>query len=90
MHSCFQVVRFEVTGQYIFRVRKKDPISFTKIFNRFESQMRRSMTYDQGPERRYHKLSVFSQKQLNESNGLLNMRPRKTLSWKAPAEVFLR
>lgn len=29
--------------------------AFTKIFNRFESQMRRSMTYDQGTEMRHHK-----------------------------------
>src|SRR4051812_36901398 len=29
--------------------------AFTKIFSRFESQMRRSMTYDQGTEMRHHK-----------------------------------
>jgi len=29
--------------------------AFTKIFNRFDSQMRRSMTYDQGAEMRHHK-----------------------------------
>jgi IS30 family transposase len=29
--------------------------AFTKILNRFDSQMRRSMTYDQGSEMRHHK-----------------------------------
>ena len=103
--------------------------AFTKIFNRFESQMRRSMTYDQGSEMRHHKrltqntgvdvyfahprapwerginentngllrqylpkgtdLSVFSQEQLDDIAWLLNTRPRKSLGWKAPAELFL-
>jgi len=103
--------------------------AFTKIFNRFESQMRRSMTYDQGSEMRHHKrltqntgvdvyfahprapwergimentngllrqylpkgtdLSVFSQQQLDDIAWLLNTRPRKSLGWKAPAELFL-
>lgn len=103
--------------------------AFTKIFNRFDSQMRLSMTYDQGPEMRYHQqltkntgvdvyfahvhapwergisentngllrqylpkgtdLSVFSQEQLDEIANKLNTRPRKTLGWKAPAELFL-
>ena len=103
--------------------------AFTKILNRFESQMRRSMTYDQGSEMRYHKtltedtgvtvyfahphapwergisentngllrqylpkgtdLSVFSQEQLDDIAWRLNTRPRKTLGWKAPAELFL-
>jgi IS30 family transposase len=103
--------------------------AFTKIFNRFESQMRRSMTYDQGTEMRHHKrltqntgvdvyfahprapwerginentngllrqylpkgtdLSVFSQEQLDDIAWLLNTRPRKSLGWKAPAELFL-
>ncbi len=103
--------------------------AFTKIFNRFESQMRRSMTYDQGSEMRHHKrltqdtgadvyfahprapwerdinentngllrqylpkgtdLSLFSQEQLDDIAWLLNTRPRKSLCWKAPAELFL-
>ena len=103
--------------------------AFTKIFNRFDSQMRRSMTYDQGSEMRHHKrltqntgvdvyfahprapwerginentngllrqylpkgtdLSVFSQEQLDDIAWLLNTRPRKSLGWKAPAELFL-
>ena len=103
--------------------------AFTRIFNRFESQMRRSMTYDQGTEMRHHKrltqntgvdvyfahprapwerginentngllrqylpkgtdLSIYSQEQLDDIAWLLNTRPRKTLGWKAPAELFL-
>jgi transposase, IS30 family len=103
--------------------------SFTTIFNRFESQMRRSMTFDQGSEMRQHKtltkntgvtvyfahphapwergiceningllrqylpkstdLSSFSQQQLDDIAWKLNTRPRKTLGWKAPAELFL-
>jgi IS30 family transposase len=103
--------------------------AFTKILNRFDSQMRRSMTYDQGGEMRHHKrltantgvdvyfahprapwergisentngllrqylpkgtdLSVFSQEQLDDIAWLLNTRPRKSLGWKAPAELFL-
>ena len=102
---------------------------FTKIFKRFESQMRLSMTFDQGSEMSKHKtltkntgvtvyfahphapwergiceningllrqylpkatdLSLFSQKQLDQIAWKLNTRPRKTLSWKAPAELFL-
>ncbi len=103
--------------------------AFTRILNRFDSQMRRSMTYDQGGEMRHHKrltqdtgvdvyfahprapwergisentngllrqylpkgtdLSLFSQEQLDDIAWLLNTRPRKTLGWKAPAELFL-
>jgi IS30 family transposase len=102
---------------------------FAKIFKRFDSQMRRSMTYDQGTEMAQHKLftqqsgvevffthphapwergiceningllrqylpkgtdlSVFSQKQLDDIAWRLNTRPRKTLGWRAPAELFL-
>ena len=103
--------------------------AFTGILNRFDSQLRRSMTYDQGSEMRYHKtltantgvdvyfahphapwerginentngllrqylpkgtdLSLFSQEQLDDIAWRLNTRPRKTLGWKAPAELFL-
>jgi IS30 family transposase len=103
--------------------------AFTKILNRFDSQLRRSMTYDQGSEMRHHKrltantgvdvyfahphapwerginentngllrqylpkgtdLSVFSQEQLDDIAWRLNVRPRKSLGWKAPAELFL-
>jgi len=103
--------------------------AFTQILNRFDSQLRRSMTYDQGSEMRHHKtltantgvdvyfahphapwerginentngllrqylpkgtdLSQFSQDQLDDIAWRLNTRPRKTLGWKAPAELFL-
>lgn len=103
--------------------------AFTRIFNRFDSQLRRSMTFDQGSEMRHHKtltkntgvdvyfahphapwergisentngllrqylpkgtdLSLFSQDQLDDIAWMLNTRPRKTLGWKAPAELFL-
>jgi IS30 family transposase len=103
--------------------------AFTDILNRFESQLRRSMTFDQGSEMRHHKtltentgvtvyfahphapwergisentngllrqylpkgtdLSLFSQDQLDDIAWRLNTRPRKTLGWKAPAELFL-
>jgi len=103
--------------------------AFTAILNRFDSQLRRSMTFDQGSEMRHHKtltantgvdvyfahphapwergisentngllrqylpkgtdLSLFSQDQLDDIAWSLNTRPRKTLGWKAPAELFL-
>jgi len=103
--------------------------AFTKILNRFDSQLRRSMTYDQGGEMRHHKrltantgvdvyfahprapwergimentngllrqylpkgtdLSTFSQAQLDDIAWTLNTRIRKSLGWKAPAELFL-
>ena len=103
--------------------------AFTRILNRFDSQLRRSMTYDQGSEMRHHKtltantgvdvyfahphapwergisentngllrqylpkgtdLSHFSQDQLDDIAWKLNTRPRKSLGWKAPAELFL-
>jgi transposase, IS30 family len=103
--------------------------AFTLILNRFDSQLRRSMTFDQGSEMRHHKtltentgvdvyfahphapwergisentngllrqylpkgtdLSLFSQDQLDDIAWRLNTRPRKTLGWKAPAELFL-
>ena len=103
--------------------------AFTKILNRFDSQLRRSMTFDQGSEMRHHQrltantgvdvyfahphapwergisentngllrqylpkgtdLSLFSQRQLDDIAWKLNTRPRKTLGWKAPAELFL-
>jgi len=34
-------------------------------------------------------LSLFSQEQLDDIAWLLNTRPRKSLGWKAPAELFL-
>jgi IS30 family transposase len=102
---------------------------FARILQRFDSQLRLSLTYDQGREmaqhrslaeqarlkvyfahphspwqrgicentngllRQYlpkgHDLSRFSQEQLDQIAMLLNARPRKTLGWKAPAELFL-
>jgi IS30 family transposase len=103
--------------------------AFTQILNRFNSQLRRSLTYDQGSEMRHHQrltentgvdvyfahphapwergisentngllrqylpkgadLSVFSQDQLDDIAWKLNTRIRKSLQWKAPAELFL-
>lgn len=102
---------------------------FAQILNRFDSQLRRSLTYDQGREMAAHKtleqkaklqiyfahphspwerginentngllrqylpkgqdLSRFSQQQLDDIAWTLNVRPRKSLGWKAPAELFL-
>jgi hypothetical protein len=36
-----------------------------------------------------HDLSRFSQEQLDDIAMLMKARPRKTLAWKAPAELFL-
>ena len=102
---------------------------FSEILNRFDSQLRLSMTFDQGSEMRYHQrltqstgvkvyfahphspwerginenvngllrqylpkgtdLSVHSQEHLDKIAFQLNVRPRKSLGWKAPAELFL-
>jgi len=102
---------------------------FASILNRFDSQMRRSLTYDQGREMAQHRslaqqtgikvyfahphspwerginentngllreylpkgadLSRFSQDQLDDIAIELNSRIRKSLGWKAPAELFL-
>ena len=102
---------------------------FATILNRFDSQMRRSLTYDQGREMAQHRslsqqanlkiyfahphspwerginentngllrqylpkgenLGLFSQEQLDDIAMMLNTRIRKSLGWKAPAELFL-
>lgn len=102
---------------------------FATILSRFKSQLRRSLTYDQGTEMAQHQwltqqtgvdvyfahphapwergiceningllrdylprgldLSTFSQNQLDDIAWELNTRPRKTLQWKCPAELFL-
>jgi transposase, IS30 family len=103
--------------------------AFAQILNRFESQLRRSLTFDQGSEMRHYQrlqqstgiavyfahphapwergicentngllrqylpkgtdLSIYSQEQLDQIAWRMNTRPRKTLDWKAPAELFL-
>jgi IS30 family transposase len=103
--------------------------AFSKILNRFESQWRRSLTFDQGSEMRQHQkltkktavkvyfahphspwergiceningllrqyfpkgtdLSVHTQRHLDAVGWQMNVRPRKTLGWAAPAELFL-
>jgi IS30 family transposase len=102
---------------------------FANILNRFDAQMRRSLTYDQGKEMAHHLnltertglkvyfahphrpwerginentdgllrqylpkgkyLSHFTQQQLDDIAWSLNTSPRKSLGWKAPAELFL-
>jgi IS30 family transposase len=102
---------------------------FAHILNRFDAEMRRSMTYDQGVEMARHQLlaeragikvyfahphspwergrnentngllrqylprtedlSCYSQDELDGIAEMLNARPRKSLGWKAPAELFL-
>jgi IS30 family transposase len=102
---------------------------FAQILNRFDTEMRRSMTYDPGREMARHQnlsertglkvyfahphspwerginentngllrrylpkgedLSVYSQDQLDDIAARFNSRPRKSLGWKAPAELFL-
>jgi IS30 family transposase len=103
--------------------------AFAQILNRFDSQLRRSLTFDQGSEMRHYRqlqqstgitvyfahphapwergicentngllrqylpkgtdLSLYSQLQLDDIAWRMNTRPRKTLGWHAPAELFL-
>lgn len=102
---------------------------FANILQRFDKDMRRSLTYDQGKEMTQHAklteaigitvyfahphspwerginentngllrqylpkssdLSAFSQEDLDDIAWKLNTRPRKSLGWKCPAELFL-
>ena len=102
---------------------------FARVLARVDSQMLRSLTYDQGKEMTAHEkfsrdtgmavyfahphspwerginentngllrqylpkgadLSVYTQDQLDDIAWTLNVRPRKSLGWKCPAELFL-
>ena len=102
---------------------------FARVLSRIDSQMRLSLTYDQGREMAAHArltaqtnmavyfahphspwerginentngllrqylpkgsdLSIYTQEQLDDIAWKLNTRPRKSLGWKAPAELFL-
>jgi len=103
--------------------------SFARVLARIDSQMLRSLTYDQGREMASHELfsqetgmtvyfahphspwerginentngllrdylpkgsdlSVYTQDELDTIAWTLNVRPRKSLGWKCPAELFL-
>jgi transposase, IS30 family len=103
--------------------------SFARVLARIDSQMLRSLTYDQGREMAAHELfsrdtgmavyfahphspwerginentngllrdylpkgsdlSVYTQDELDTIAWTLNVRPRKSLGWKCPAELFL-
>ena len=103
--------------------------SFIGVLKRVDSQMRLSLTYDQGREMAHHEhlarqtgmkvyfahphspwerginentngllrqylpkgsdLSGYTQAQLDDIAFMLNVRPRKSLGWKCPAELFL-
>jgi IS30 family transposase len=74
---------------------------FEFLLNRIQTQKRLSMTYDQGKEMSDHKkltlrqyfpkgtdLSGYNQEQLYEVAWQLNTRPRKSMGFKCPAEMF--
>jgi IS30 family transposase len=102
---------------------------FARVLSRIDSQMLRSLTYDQGREMTAHELfsketgmtvyfahphspwerginentngllrdylpkgsdlSIYTQDELDTIAWTLNVRPRKSLGWKCPAELFL-